>query len=454
MKRYILLISIALYVAILYAGADQISGATLNEDIVNKAKEFVNLLAKGDFRNAVNDFDNTMKSSLTPQKLEQIWKSLLANVGQFKEQTGIRTEKLNQYDVIYVTCKFEMSSLDMKIIFDKTQIAGLWFVPSQAQEEYNPPDYVKIGSFQDQEVLIGTGEFALPGSLSLPAGEGSFPAIVLVHGSGPQDRDETIGPNKPFRDLAWGLASKGIAVLRYEKRTKQYAEKLLPIKESITVKEEVIDDVISAVSFLRKIEKINPKRIFVLGHSLGGMLIPRIGSIDLDIAGFVIMAGSTKSLENSVIDQIKYIFSLDGEISDQEKKQLDTLEKQIAKVKDPNLSEKTPSDQLLFNLPAKYWLDLRSYDPKEFAKNLKQPVLVLQGERDYQVTLDDFQGWKDAFSGRENVKFKTYPKLNHLFIEGKGKITPEEYQKSGHVSKEVIDDVYDWIMGFNKSISQ
>ena len=161
------------------------------------------------------------------------------------------------------------------------------------------------------------------------------------------------------------------------------------------------------------------------------------------------MAGSTKPLEDSILEQVKYIFSLDCEISDQEKKQLDSLEKQVEKIKDPNLSDKTPSDQLLFKLPAKYWLDLRSYDPKEFAKSLKQPMLVLQGERDYQVTLDDFQGWKNALSGRENVKFKTYPKLNHLFIEREGKITPEEYQKPGHVSKEVIDDIYKWITGID-----
>ncbi len=446
MKKHAFLLSA---IIILCVSVEQISGTTLNDEVVNKAKNFVDLLAKGDFKNAVNDFDNTMKSSLTPQKLEQIWKSLIASAGQFKGQTSVRAEKLNQYDVIYVTCKFEMYSIDMKILFNKNQIAGLWFVPSQTQEEYNPPDYVKLSSFQDQEVLIGSGEFALPGSLSLPVGEGSFPAIVLVHGSGPQDRDETLGPNKPFRDLAWGLASKGIAVLRYEKRTKQYAEKLLPIKESITVKEEVIDDVLSAVSFLRKTEKINAQKIFVLGHSFGGMLIPRIGSVDPNIAGFIIMAGSTKPLEDSVIEQLKYIFSLDGEISDQEKKQLDNLEKQVAKIKDPNLSEKTPSDKLLFDIPAKYWLDLRNYDPKEAIKSLKQPILVLQGERDYQVTLDDFWGWKDALSGRENVNFKTYPKLNHLFIEGEGKITPEEYQKPGHVSKEVIDDIYEWIMGVN-----
>jgi dienelactone hydrolase len=110
---------------------------------------------------------------------------------------------------------------------------------------------------------------------------------VLVHGSGPQDRDETIGPNKPFRDLAWGLASQGIAVLRYEKRTKKHAMKLVLIKNTITVKQETIDDALAAVALLRKTERIDPNRIFVLGHSLGGMLIPRIGARDPDVAHWI-----------------------------------------------------------------------------------------------------------------------------------------------------------------------
>ena len=74
------------------------------------------------------------------------------------------------------------------------------------------------------------------------------------------------------------------------------------------------------------------------------------------------------------------------------------------------------------------------------------PLLVLQGERDYQVTLDDFAGWKKALAGRK-ATLKSYPELNHLFMDGKGKATPAEYGKAGHVAKAVIDDVAAWITG-------
>ena len=137
--------------------------------------------------------------------------------------------------------------------------------------------------------------------------------MVLVHGSGPNDRDETIGANKPFRDLAWGLATRSIAVLRYEKRTKQYPGKLMATGVGqFTAQEESIDDALSAVGQLRGTEGIDPKRIFVLGHSLGGTLAPRIGQADPKITGLIIMAGSTRPLEDMVVEQTRYLISLNG----------------------------------------------------------------------------------------------------------------------------------------------
>jgi dienelactone hydrolase len=410
------------------------------------AHEFVEQLLKEDYSHALKNFDSTMTVALPVERLRDIRKSLLTQVGAAQKQVGARTEKSGEYDVVFVTYQFEKACLDIKVVFNSTgQIAGLFFVPSQSSSEYTPPVYANPKSFHEKEVTVESGTWALPGTITFPAGRGPFHALVLVHGSGPNDRDESIGPNKVFRDIAWGLASQGIAVLRYEKRTKVYATKLISLKDDITVKEETIDDALAAVSLLRKTAEIDTTNIFLLGHSLGGMLVPRIGKLDPIIHGFIILAGTTRPSEDVILDQMTYIFSLDGTISEDEKAQLRQIKEQVAKVKDPQLSLTTPAKELPFGVSPKYWLDLRGYIPSETAKNLNRPILILQGERDYQVTMEDFLGWKNSLSSRQNVEFKTYPTLNHLFIEGHGKSTPTEYQNVGHVANVVIDDIANWI---------
>jgi dienelactone hydrolase len=415
-------------------------------NVQEAAKEFVELLLKEDFSGAARNFDGTMRGALPPAKLQDTWKSLKAQVGLFKRQVGFRIERVQQYDIAFVTCEFEKATLDVKVVFDSArQIAGLFFVPSQSPPKLEAPASPAMDTLREKEVRVGVGGWAVHGTLSLPKGPGPFPALVLVHGSGPHDRDETIGPNKPFRDLSDGLVSKGIAVLRYEKRTKEHASQLAPLKDSITTKEETTEDALLAVSLLRKTERIDPKKIFVLGHSLGGMLIPRIGNLDPSIVGLIVMAGTSRPLEDVILDQMSYILSLDGTISETEKSQLNEIKSQVARVKDPTLSAATASTDLPLGIPAKYWLDLRGYNPPEVARSVKQPMLILQGERDYQVTMEDLAGWKKYLSSKPNVEFKTYPKLNHLFIEGEGKGMPQEYNVAGHVAEIVIEDIAAWM---------
>jgi dienelactone hydrolase len=264
--------------------------------------------------------------------------------------------------------------------------------------------------------------------------------VVLLHGSGPHDRDETIGPNKPLRDLAWGLASQGVAVLRYEKRTREHGHRWKP---TMTFREETVDDALAAVALLRQRPEVDGRRVFVLGHSLGALAAPEVGRRDPALAGLIVMAGNTRPLEDLVLEQITYIRSLTP--SEDDKEELEKLRKQVARVKDRGLTAETPASELPLKAPAAYWLALRDYDPAATAARLKVPMLVLQGERDYQVTMADFDGWKKALAGRSNVRLKSYPKLNHLFMEGEGKAKPEEYQKAGHVSREVVDDVAAWV---------
>lgn len=417
-------------------------------ELTTRATGLLDAMVRGDFTAAARHFDPKMKEVLPPEKLQEVWKGLVSQAGAFQRQVGTRTQTQAPHRLVFVTTQFERVSLDMQVTFDaQGQVAGLFFVPAPppAGSEAGPP-YARKDAYREREVTVGSGEWALPGTLTTPVGPGPFPAVVLVHGSGPHDRDETIGPNKPFRDLAWGLASRGVAVLRYEKRTKAHAAGLGKIARP-TVKDEVLDDALAAVALLRKTEGIDPKRVYVLGHSLGATLIPRIGKADPQIAGLIALAGTARSLQDVMVEQISYLASLDGTVSAEEKAQLEAFRQQAGQV----AALKEDSTVTPFGIPVSYWLDLRGYDAPAAAKDLARPLLILQGERDYQVTMADFEAWKKALAGRQDATLKSYPKLNHLFMEGEGKSTPLEYQNAGHVAPAVIEDIASWISGAGSS---
>ena len=292
--------------------------ANLSEsDLFPLAQEFITQLANGEYEAATARFDAAMLNAAPAPKLQQIWEQLLGQVGAYQEQLDAEAEQVDEYTRFNVTTQFEKARIVIQVVFNgQGQISGLFFKPDEGSEAapaaYTAPDYVDSQKFTETDVTVGSGEWALPGTLSMPVGEGPFPAVVLVHGSGPNDRDETIGPNLPFRDLAWGLASQGIAVLRYDKRTKARASQFTPdVISKLTVQEETIDDALLAAQLLRQTDKIDPQRIYVLGHSLGGMLAPRIGQQDPALAGLVMMAAPNRPLGDLALDQFNYIFKVD-----------------------------------------------------------------------------------------------------------------------------------------------
>jgi dienelactone hydrolase len=424
------------------AAAPPGEGAVVVPGLVEKAQALLDALAAGKFEAAGKDFDEAMKKALPPDKLEVTWKRLGGQLGAFKKPGPARVTKTGKYDVVVIPCEFEKVTLDARVAFSADKrVSGLGFVPHQTTE-YQAPAYVRRDAFKDTEVRVGSGEWSLPGTLTLPEGPGPFPAVVLVHGSGPNDRDETVLACKPFRDLAWGLASQGIAVLRYEKRTLAYGSKVATDR-SFTVKEETVDDALEAVKRLRRHKAIEGKRVFVLGHSLGAMMAPRVGAGDPELAGLVIMAGAARPLPEIILEQTQYLLGLSGPLTDEDKAKVKALEADVARAMDPKLSADS-GGKILGTYPA-YWLALRACKPQEEAARLKLPMLVLQGARDYQVTMADFALWRKALAGHPNATLKSYPKMNHLFIEGEGKCTPEEYGKAGHVAREVIDEVAAWI---------
>lgn len=400
-----------------------------------------------DYAGASALFDDQMKAALPESKLKEIWTTLPQQVGTFQNRSDARlAARKDNYQQVIIPMQFEKMAINMLVVVDVNtgKISGLFFQPGQASEtdKYRMPTYVDPGKFEERAVTFGAAPWIMSGTLALPTGNGPFPAVVLVHGSGPNDRDETILGNKPFKDIAQGLAMQGLAVLRYDKRTKTYGQEIALLKD-LTVKEETIDDAVAAVEFLRSQPQIDPKRIYVVGHSLGGYLVPRIAQADPNIAGAVILASPTRPLEDLMLEQTRYILGTDGALSAEDQANIDRLQEQVNAVK--SLTAQTSIDTGVLGAPVAYWLDLKDYDPAAMARGLTLPMLILQGERDYQVTMVDFQNWKNALAGRSNVQLKSYPDLNHLFISGSGKSKPDEYQTPGNVSQAVIQDIAQWI---------
>lgn len=443
----VILIILVILASGLLAGCGNKQETAATDDIQARARAMVEAIASGDYSSPVRDFDTTMQREMPPDLLQQAWEGLLEAAGPFQSITGTRTEQADGYQAVLVTCRFSDALIDIRVVYDQDlKVAGFFYVPAQVVSEYEPPSYVDTSSFTESEVTVGGGEWALPGTLSMPVGEGPFPAVVLVHGSGPNNRDEGFGPVSPFKDLAWGLASRGIAVLRYDKRTFVYQAEIAATGGDLTIEEETIDDAAAAVELLLNTDGIDPQAVFVLGHSLGGMVIPRIAAAAPDARGFIVLAGPARPMEDLILEQTEYILGLDGELDEEDKSSLMYLRMAVGRVKDPGLSPDTPGSQLPLGGSGRYWISLRECRPTAEASSIGRPLLILQGERDYQVTMADFALWQEALAGVPGVTFKSYPDLNHLFMTGTGKSTPDEYQQPGHVSQEVVDDIAAFVL--------
>ena len=293
------------------------------------------------------------------------------------------------------------------------------------------------------------GPVPLPGTLTLPAGQGPFPALIIVHGSGAGDRDLTMGPQpplsliKPYRDLAWGLAQRGVAVLRYDKRTK--VAPMWFMGKTFTVWDESVQDALAALTLLRQQPEVQAARTYLIGHSLGGMLAPRIAKADGKLAGVILMAGATRAKTVDQVErQLAYIQSVSGADSGVVKAQRVQLEPLLARIRALTPADST-NPQILLGAPARYYLDLDSYDPAAAMRELTTPLLVLQGLRDYQVTADQLDDWLEALGPRSELTVKRYEGLNHLFLRGEGPPSPADYRKPGNVDPEVISDIAEWI---------
>ncbi|MER7442998.1 alpha/beta hydrolase family protein [Micromonospora avicenniae] len=318
---------------------------------------------------------------------------------------------------------------------------GLRLAPAETNE-WTPPQYARPKRFTERAVVIGDGALAVPGALTLPRGRGRRSGVVLLSGGGPFDRDATSGANKPLKDLAWGLASRGVAVLRFDKVTLAHPQVIEAI--GFNMAEEYVPHAVAAVRLLQRQPSVDPARVFVLGHSMGGKAAPRVAAAESSVAGLVILAGETQPMHHSAVRVARHLATLVP--VDAGSAAVATITRQAALVDSADLSPSTPASRLPLGLPASYWLDLRGYDPVPAAAALGKPMLILQGGRDYQVTVqEDLSRWRAGLAHRPDVTIRVYDADNHLFFPGSGPSTPAEYEAPQHVDPAVVADIAAWL---------
>jgi dienelactone hydrolase len=402
------------------------------------AKKALDLVLAGQYAEFLQMSTADVQKGMPAAELAKVG-AMIKTYGAMEKIADPVVTKSGPNSIVVFPAKFATQNINFRIIVNSAGlVAGFFQLPGGVN--WQRPEYSRAATFKERDVTVGEGEWKLPGTLTVPVGTGPFPAAVLVHGSGPNDRDETVGGTKVFKDLAEGLASRGIVVLRYEKRTLQYRARIAGIAR-FTVQEETVDDAIKAIALVRAQAEVNGGRVFVIGHSLGAYVAPRIAEQDGKLAGLVLMAGNVRPVEDLMVEQVTYMGAT-GTEPDSAKVFQAQLDK--AKAFQANVKKLEPGDEdspALGGVPVAYWVDLKGYDPAAAAKKLGIPMLILQGERDYQVTMADFAMWKAAVGSAKGVVMMSYPALNHLFVAGEGKSLPAEYAKPGHVAPPVIDDI-------------
>lgn len=416
----------------------------------DRARALVEEMGKGEWDAAAKRLPAKGGKAVDGATIKSWWEGSVQDKGAFVAIASVTPEPRGAKKLERVTVKLASGTMDVLVTFDGAgQLAALKL--NHAKGSYLSPAYVDASKLESRPVMIGTGDSALPGTLTLPRGVAAAPVVILLNGSGPGDRDESNDAgSRPFKDLADGLASRGVAAIRFDKRTGDPLGVLslgIPPAD-FTIEHEYLKDVAAAIALATSTQGIDPKRVYLAGHSMGAWLTPWLMELHPEVAGGILLAGNTRKFHELVIPQLEYMAKLDdGQVSPAEKAAIDAERPKYAKAGDPKLALDTPVSELPFNTGAKYWLSIVGYEAAKTAKKLSAPLFILQGGRDYQVTVkDDFEIWKKELSGRAKTKFSLYDKLNHNFIPGEGMATPAEYvSASGHVDVAVVDDIASWI---------
>ncbi|WP_027295841.1 alpha/beta hydrolase [Robinsoniella sp. KNHs210] len=416
---------------------EQSDSAGASEDegkLLEQAKAFANDIVAGDYEKIKSDyqFEDQLKEVLGNGQLEQSLAPAIAASGKLNEMKEAWVSSRSQYTNVEVPCDFETQPWNMVISFNKEgKIGGIHTGEyKEASEETSMPEGVKETAMN---LKVKDG-WELPGIFTQPENKTEYAAVVFVHGSGSSDKDESLGQLKPFRDLAWGLAQKGVASYRYDKISYVYGKELAADPD-FTVYDETVNDAVAAVKMLREQKGIT--KVYVVGHSQGGQMMPAIAEA-ASPDGCIMMAAPARGFAETIERQCKYLQSLEKNPTEEVTKSYENMFKEIDKMKN---IDSLGADEKIMGQSVKYMKSIFDFDSVKEAEKMTMPVLVLQGEEDYQVTMDDFKIWEEHFKEKANWEFQSFPGLTHVFMPGKYEDGAANYQGEKHIPEEVMASI-------------
>ena len=405
------------------------------------ALEFVGYANRAEYEEVDERIAEEVSVQLDSAVIDSAWNDLEIQRGEAEDILSAQYEGLfDGFEVVTVTARFPDGPQEFIVEFREGErdVAG-FFIPPMG--DWSAPEYVDEEAFFEEEVAVSASDSCtLGGTLSIPEADDPVPGVVIVHGNGPIDRDLMTGPNRPYKELAQGLASQGIAVLRYDKRTFACDVDLA----ELTIDEVVTDDAVAALDTLQAHEAVADDHLVVAGHSFGGTVAPRIAERADGVAGSVMLAPLGRSIADAIVAQQEYLLTLDGELTDDEAELLQEVEAIAEQIRTLEIED----GEVVNNLGGRpYYESVAEYDHTAAAAELAVPQLLVQGGRDYQVTVeDDLEIWREVLDERDDVEITVFEGLNHRFQPGEGDSVPAEYSEPGSpVAHDVIDEIRSFV---------
>lgn len=418
------------------------------------------LLAAGDYARASAMGDATMQSKFDAAAAERVWTATQRKLGAFQRVGAVRVEpgKGGNQRLLFQTV-FERGEATFLVVVDpKGLVAGFWIegvhpTSKPSDQPFSSASYVNTNLFAEHSTTVGTAPYALPATVSVPKSNAKHAAVVFVHGSGPLDRDESVGALKPFRDLAQGFASAGIVSLRYDKRAFAY-KATAPELAFATFEASTIDDACAAIDAVRREPSVDPASVFVVGHSLGGYALPTVAAhCKTPIAGLIALAPAGRALQDIIVSQREAQLVASEPPSAAREAKIADLRAQAAKVRAlPTTAANDPPASELLGVPASYW---RSLDHASFPKRVSAisvPTVATFGGNDVQVTSSDAAVWEalaQTHEPRETIEIRRYPSLNHFLFSGRMEASTPLTAHT--VDADLVRDLVDWIRAHSRT---